>query len=156
MAKLINLEVENTQSVIDIIRNDMLEMMYPIGSVYISTTENNPLELFGFGEWEALPDRFLLGAGDNFTAGGTGGKSSVTLSAAIGATNSSTNALGYIAGGYTAYQASHGPTYTVYGSNSANGGTWNHATPVIEHSSTSRDVNIMPPYLVVYMWTRIA
>ena len=58
MAKLINLEVENTESVIDIIKNDVLEMIYPIGSVYISTEEGNPMELFGFGEGEILPDRF--------------------------------------------------------------------------------------------------
>lgn len=156
MAKLINLEVENTSSVIDIIKNDMLEMMYPVGSVYISTTENNPLELFGFGEWEALPDRFLLGAGDTYKAGATGGKNSVTLSAAIGAVNSSPALLGYIAEGCSSYQAGRAPSYSVHGATYSNGGTWNHSTPVTEASSTSRSTSIMPPYLVVYMWTRIA
>ena len=156
MAKLINLEVENTESVIDIIRNDMLEMMYPIGSVYISTTENNPLELFGFGEWEALPDRFLLGAGDNFTAGGTGGSQTHLhdqgdLEACIGSGWSDSYSIAF--SNSDKYAASRGNIYKVNGTTCTSGGTRSHNTAVVGYTGTSSN---MPPYLVVYMWTRIA
>ena len=49
---------------------------YPVGSVYISTRETNPTTLFG-GTWVRLPDRFLLGAGETFEAGNTGGEDGI-------------------------------------------------------------------------------
>lgn len=51
---------------------------YPVGSVYISTRETNPTTLFG-GAWVRLPDRFLLGAGETYEAGNTGGEATHTL-----------------------------------------------------------------------------
>lgn len=133
----------------------LVDLIYPIGSIYMSVNYFEPSTIFG-GEWERLMDKFLLGSGAVYVSGQEGGKSSVTLSAAIGATNSSTHALGYIADGYSNFQAGRAPTYTVYGSTSTNGGTWNHSTPVTEYDSTSRSVNIMPPYLTVNMWKRVA
>ena len=53
---------------------------YPVGSVYISTRETNPTTLFG-GVWVRLPDRFLLGAGETYEAGETGGEATHTLTA---------------------------------------------------------------------------
>jgi len=53
--------------------NKILVTNYPIGAVYISTIETNPSEIFG-GVWERLKDMFLLAAGDNFSAGSTGGE----------------------------------------------------------------------------------
>ena len=51
---------------------------YPVGSVYISFVSTSPASLFG-GKWTQIRDRFLVGAGDSFTASSTGGASSVTL-----------------------------------------------------------------------------
>ena len=53
--------------------------IYPVGSIYMSVNSTNPKDLFG-GTWERLKDRFLLGSGDSYSAGATGGASSVTLS----------------------------------------------------------------------------
>lgn len=53
--------------------------IYPIGSIYMSVNNTNPKDLFG-GSWEQLKDRFLLGAGSSYSAGGTGGEANVTLS----------------------------------------------------------------------------
>ena len=52
-----------------------LSVVYPVGSVYISFNETNPKDLFGFGTWVLLKDRFLVGAGDSYTARQTGGSS---------------------------------------------------------------------------------
>ena len=43
-----------------------LEKVYPIGSIYMSINNTNPATLFGFGNWELIPDMFLLGAGGDF------------------------------------------------------------------------------------------
>ena len=53
--------------------------IYPVGAIYTSTNNINPGTIFG-GEWRALaPGRCLIGAGDGFTAGATGGEKEHTL-----------------------------------------------------------------------------
>ena len=55
--------------------NNLWETIYPVGSIYMCTNAASPAILFG-GEWERLKDRFLLGAGDTYEAGATGGAAS--------------------------------------------------------------------------------
>ena len=131
-----------------------INAIYPVGSIYMNVNNVNPSTLFG-GEWEQLPDRFLLGAGTNHEAGETGGKESVTLSANIGACNSAPSVIGYLAEGQTNYQKNNNADIVVQGS-STSFSNWNHSTPVTDRNSTSRETAIMPPYLVVYMWKRIS
>lgn len=50
----------------------ILDLVYPIGSIYISVNSTSPSTLFG-GEWTQLKDRFLLGAGSTYIAGEKGG-----------------------------------------------------------------------------------
>lgn len=57
----------------------ILQQVYPVGSIYISTSTVNPSLLFGFGEWVKIEDRFLLGSGVNFNSGDTGGEAEHTL-----------------------------------------------------------------------------
>lgn len=42
---------------------DLLDLVHPVGSVYISLDATNPGTLFG-GTWEIIPGRFLLGTGN--------------------------------------------------------------------------------------------
>lgn len=51
---------------------------YPVGAVFISYVSTSPASLFG-GTWTQIKDRFLVGAGNSYTAGETGGANSVTL-----------------------------------------------------------------------------
>lgn len=54
--------------------------IYPVGSIYMSTSSTNPGTLFTGTTWSQITDRFLVGMGTTYTtAGGTGGASSVTL-----------------------------------------------------------------------------
>ena len=39
-----------------------LDLVYPVGSIYMSVNNVNPKNLFG-GEWEKIEGRFLLGSG---------------------------------------------------------------------------------------------
>jgi len=60
------------------IDKDFLDRVYPIGSIYISTSDTNPGTIFG-GTWEQIKDRFLLASGDSYTNASTGGAATVTL-----------------------------------------------------------------------------
>lgn len=59
----------------------IVDMIYPVGSIYISVNSTSPATLFG-GTWERIKDRFLLSAGDAYSAGATGGAATVKLTAA--------------------------------------------------------------------------
>ena len=42
----------------------IFNMIYPIGSIYMSTNSTSPATLFG-GTWEQIKGRFLVGQGQN-------------------------------------------------------------------------------------------
>lgn len=132
----------------------IINLIYPIGSIYLSTTNTNPLELFGFGEWERIKDTFLLASGDIYTNGDTGGESEHILT--INEMPNHTHQLktdiespdynitwpeyfeyneGWIQG--PAEETESPPTHTTY-----TGGGQAH--------------NNMPPYLTVSIWKRIS
>lgn len=49
---------------------DVFNVLYPVGSIYISTTETCPLAELGIGTWELVAeDRVLQGAGTRGTVG---------------------------------------------------------------------------------------
>ena len=56
----------------------VIDMVYPVGAIYMSVNSTNPASLFG-GTWEQIKDRFLLSAGDSYSAGSTGGEAEHTL-----------------------------------------------------------------------------
>ena len=60
---------------------DLINLVYPIGSIYMSTNNVSPATFLG-GTWEQIKDKFLLSAGDTHSAGETGGAESVTLATA--------------------------------------------------------------------------
>ena len=53
----------------DIVRSEIISVIYPVGSIYISTSPTNPYNLFGIGTWEQIEDTFLLAAGNKHIAG---------------------------------------------------------------------------------------
>lgn len=61
--------------------HDIINVVYPVGSIYMSANNVSPATFLG-GTWEQIKDRFLLSAGDSYSAGSTGGASTVTLSTA--------------------------------------------------------------------------
>ena len=59
--------------------SELVDLIYPVGSIYMSVNETNPSSLLG-GTWELIEDKFLLGKGSTFsTLGGTGGSATHTL-----------------------------------------------------------------------------
>lgn len=59
----------------------MMKLIYPIGSLYWSSSSINPAELFG-GTWTQIKDKFVWAKGDNDTVNTTGGEKTHTLIAA--------------------------------------------------------------------------
>lgn len=46
------------------VKSNLIDLIYPIGSIYMSMNETNPSILFG-GTWERISGRFLLGCGED-------------------------------------------------------------------------------------------
>lgn len=57
---------------------NLLDVIYPVGSIYHSTSSTSPASSIG-GTWSAISGRFLLGANSNYVGGSQGGEASVTL-----------------------------------------------------------------------------
>lgn len=125
--------------------SDTINLVYPVGSIYISANSTNPGTLFGTGTWERVKDRFLLAAGDDYTAGDTGGEAEHTLTVAeMPSHRHTTNS-------YAHY-------YTDSGSYSINssGGRTGIDQLTTTYAGGGEAHNNMPPYLAVYVWKRIA
>ena len=112
----------------------------------MSVNSMNPSTIFG-GTWEQLKDRFLLGCGDAYINGATGGEATHTLTVNAMPSHTHGNSETGIAWGDA--------TGNRYGlSGGMNSGPW-HASP-IGYTGGGEAHNNMPPYLSVYMWKRTA
>lgn len=123
-------------------------MIYPVGSVYMSVNSADPSTLFG-GTWERIEDVFLLASGSIHAAGTTGGSESHKHTSPVGY-NTSNNAFGisYKQGSYT---TTVNGEYASTGDKVTTGsGSYSWKLP-----TTSTDSN-MPPFLAVYAWKRTA
>lgn len=61
---------------------DMVQVMYPVGSVYISVNNSNPNILFPETVWEQIEGKFLLGSSTNYQIGDEGGAVSISYTPA--------------------------------------------------------------------------
>lgn len=98
----------------------ILRLAYPVGSVYVNVSDStNPATLLGFGTWERLSGRFLLGATDNGSsgasqaAGRTGGEASHALTEAEMAKHAHSYAQPSSNTGSTALNYTHLPERTM-------------------------------------------
>ena len=117
---------------------------YPVGAIYISANNTSPASLFG-GTWTQLKDRFLLGAGDTYSAGSTGGEAAHKLT------------IDEMPAHYHNFSMKSGAstgTYQPYPPYSDNTGTVK--TYQTQSTGGGQAHNNMPPYLAVYMWKRVA
>lgn len=71
----------NIKNRLNNIKNNFLNKTYPIGSIYMSTTEDTAAKVqtkFG-GTWEKIEGRFLLSSSSSYTAGSTGGSANAVV-----------------------------------------------------------------------------
>lgn len=65
----LNTDVSSNKTAIDNLREQILQAVYPVGSIYISITDSrNPADILGFGTWDALPAGYGLVAQGTTTA----------------------------------------------------------------------------------------
>lgn len=128
---------------------NILDKIYPIGSIYTNAAVNtNPATLLGFGTWVAFGEgRVLLGNGDGYAAGETGGAKTVNLSH----THEFTSAWPSTATPRSPEQLVVGRTGLTQISDA-----WTPSGNKTTLSSGSTTQNIINPYIVVYMWRRTA
>lgn len=129
---------------------NFLELVYPIGSIYISVTNTNPSILFGFGDWEQIKDTFLLAAGDIYNGGSIGGESEHTLTI---------NELPSHGHDFPRHQLFPNENIPIIDNISGGYGVTNKSVDMYRDTTTyvgeNQPHNNMPPYLSVYIWKRI-
>lgn len=131
------------------IKNQVLEglkLAFPIGQPYITQTNTNPSTILGFGTWERVKGRVLVGLDEEDTdfnaIGKTGGSKNVTLT------------INQI--------PAHTHTYSITNQDGEEGwsknGNWNSSgTHTTGSSGGGQAHNNLQPYEVVgYMWIRTA
>ena len=150
----------------------ILNIVYPIGSIYMSANNVNPTVLFG-GVWNQIKDRFLLAAGSTYLAGTIGGSAAselpphahtippLQISSSGGHDHtvkvSYSNTAGAKSAVFVRGSAAEGTSSTLVDIES-NSGKHTHQTLATLSNTVSIENNHagnMPPYLTVYMWKRI-
>lgn len=132
----------------DILRSELMALIYPIGSIYITADSRNPHNIFGMGTWEKIEGRFLLGSSSSHTLGSTGGEENHTLTTSeIPSHTHGMTGVTDTPGTYNAWGVVTKYAFVVSGSTyientTAAGGGGSH--------------NNMPPYYTVNIWRRTA
>ena len=127
----------------------IVDLIYPIGSIFISINDTNPFEVMGVGTWEKIEDTFLLAAGTKYKNGSTGGEDAHVLT--INEMPKHSHKMKYDSVGWTAIKQSSGTNGIVEYNKSSYDGQYS-----TEEVGNGNAHNNMPPYLVVNMWKRVA
>lgn len=153
----------------------LIDLVHPVGSIYISVSnEKTPDQMFG-GTWEQIKDRFLLTAGDTYHVGDAdGGEATHTLTESelpemhkkmvFRRIYGSEKSDGSGRNEYAIHIAtgSEGVTNEIVDANVSGpivtSGTYNPGKTQMVSINIGGDQahNNMPPYTIVYAWKRIA
>ena len=151
----------NVNGTLKVNNTNIFDLIYPVGSFYISAKSTNPATLFG-GTWEQIQGRFLLGRSSSYPVGSMGGEATHTLTEsempshkghlssgiAGGAPYEKGNYKGFLNSDKMTAYSDIGRGWNVYAGNEIH--------PASEAVGGSQAHNNMPPYLSVYIWKRTA
>ena len=147
--------------------SQLLNLVYPIGSIYIGDeNSSSPASWIG-GTWQQIEDKFLLASGSSYTAGATGGEATHTLTTdempshrhrlltvntwsgnAVGLKDTLNSTGSYNTRGIAGVEQTSGDTrYVTRSSSNQN---------YVENTGGGQAHNNMPPYKVVKVWRRTA
>ncbi len=163
----------------------LVNLIYPVGSIYISVNSTSPATLFG-GTWAQIQGQFLLGCNSAYTAGSTGGEATHLLTAAETPAHTHSRGTMDIGGEVRVYcdynkgntsfdtEGVKGAFNFTTGTDTEMGTSWNiqsgtqDAVRMIKFTASRNWTgetssfggglahNNMPPYLAVYIWKRTA
>lgn len=139
----------------------IVNMIYPVGSIYMSVNSANPETLFG-GTWQQIKDRFLLSAGDTYAAGSTGGSANAVVVKHLHQPSTGDGFNAYMSGTVERVRlgtsTASSARYAIVGkknASSADASGLRYAGNTDYAGSDGAGKN-MPPYLAVYVWQRIS
>lgn len=142
--------------------NTLADLIYPIGSVYISVNNTSPATLFG-GTWTKINEKFLLSSSTNYPSGSTGGEATHKLTKSelpyfeepvrvAGETE-----LNFTSQGGTATGSADMLMHTAQWSKTATNPAVTATNRMyVQITGGNQAHNNMPPYMVVNMWYRTA
>ena len=161
----------NRKAAISRMKTYILESVYPVGSIFISTSSTSPATSLGFGSWSRFGEGKTLisqsGSDTDFdTAEETGGAKTVTLSASqlpehrhhvLRNQGSNTNGTGFFSNDTDAVAIGNtgiGGLGTTDTTNQQIDADANVGRTSVQIGTTGEAHNNMPPYIVTYMWKR--
>ena len=142
-------------------RDELINLIYPVGSIYMSVNAVDPSTLFG-GTWEKIKDVFLLASGDDYSIGATGGEASVTLNAAQSGLPSHNHGPSTAGASFLITEGDALTRHTVASGSGAENMVRSPSAVLRNSSTSSASQNAsqahenMPPYLAVNVWKRTA
>lgn len=153
------------------LKSQIIDSIYPIGSIYMSFSQTNPADLFG-GKWQQIKGQFLLAADETHQVNNTGdGKLkeeqlpqiSGTIGAGVGVAKPSGGELGDYgifrnASGHFSFVDGTAAKYTYDRSDKSTIGNPQPYQQVCYSfgKTKSEQLPVYPPYVSVYMWKRTA
>ncbi|EAY06570.1 hypothetical protein TVAG_069390 [Trichomonas vaginalis G3] len=148
------------------LKTEILQTLYPIGSIYTSMNSTRPEVVLGFGTWTQIVDRFLYCANSSKETGGSKTISGANLPAHSHYINLSTSEAGLHSHRFWDWSGmTKGKGYDVkedvkfaincYWNNTEGGGYHTHRVSGYTQT-TGQSKDYMPPYMTVYAWYRNA
>lgn len=140
----------------------------PVGMIITTGSPISPAELYDGTSWARITDRFLIGAGESYSLGSTGGSATHTLTVAEmpahshSATVSSSgehshNVTSYYNTGSVSVQANfYGDDHPAYPTNSTSSAGAHTHTATIGNAGGGQAFSIMNPYVAKYVWYRVS
>lgn len=151
----------NVNGTLKVNNTNIFDLIYPVGSFYISAKSTNPATLFG-GTWEQIQGRFLLGRSSSYPVGSMGGEATHTLTESEMPSHKghlSAEFVGTVPQGKGNYKGFLNlDKMTAYGDVGRGWNVYagNEMHPASEAVGGGQAHNNMPPYLSVYIWKRTA
>ncbi|EAX84851.1 hypothetical protein TVAG_495190 [Trichomonas vaginalis G3] len=148
------------------LKTEILQTLYPIGSIYTSMNSTRPEVVLGFGTWTQIVDRFLYCANSSKETGGSKTISGANLPAHSHYVSLTTSQEGGHRHKYwdwtgmtkgKGYDVKNNVQFAIncFLSNTEVGG--NHTHFVSGYTQTTgQSKDYMPPYMTVYAWYRNA
>ncbi|EAY18404.1 hypothetical protein TVAG_046060 [Trichomonas vaginalis G3] len=148
------------------LKTEILQTLYPIGSIYTSMNSTRPEVVLGFGTWTQIVDRFLYCANSSKETGGSKTISGENLPAHSHYIDLSTSQAGWHKHRYwdwsgmikgKGYDVKDNVKFAIDCYWSDTQGEGNHTHRVSGYTQTTgQSKDYMPPYMTVYAWYRNA
>ncbi|EAX65792.1 tail fiber protein, putative, partial [Trichomonas vaginalis G3] len=151
---------------LNVLKQNLPNLIYPVGSLYVSMNSTRPEVVLGVGTWTQIVDRFLYCANSSKETGGSKTISGENLPAHSHYVDLTTSEAGWHKHRYWDWTGMiKGKGYDVkdevkfaincYWDDTQAGGSHTHRVTGYTQT-TGQSKEYMPPYMTVYAWYRIA